>query len=483
MNVDILLVYPPFSVEERYARKVGKTVGGNLPPLGIASLAAFVRDQGFTADVLDSIALGLTDDHVARHVQEASPQVIGFSALTGNFHRAAACARLLREKFPDTLIIVGGHHATIAPRDVLKDDTRFDLAFIGEGERSLLDFLTRYRNAGWKRAEFLQNRAGLATLRGIAYRADNDIVIAPPAARVENLDTLPFPARDLLPMDRYLPLPNQYLRQPVVHMTAIRGCPFNCSFCSNNAVFGRTLRFKSPGRTVDEIQDVMSRYGAREISFWDDTMTAKREWMVDFCNELLKRQVDVTWTGYARANTVDLPLLQLMKKAGCWNLFYGFETGDQQLLDNIGKGMTLDTLRNAARWSHEAGIEVRASFMLALPGETPELARKTIDFAIELDPDYAQFCITTPYPGTPLWNDAEKYGRLNKDFREYHCWAPVFVPFGYRDEAEILKMERLAVRKFYCRPAFVWKCLRKIRSGEDVVRYLKGLRMLFGFLR
>jgi len=482
MNVDLALIYPPFSVEERYARKVGRGIGGNLPPLGIASLAAWVREKGFSVGLFDAIALRLSDEDLVGRVQAAAPRVIGFSALTGNFHRAAACAKKLRDRFPDVLIVIGGHHATIAPVDALGEAPGIDLAVIGEGERPLLELLTRYREAGWQRSGFLENRSRLDELRGIAYRSGDGVVVTPPGLRIENLDSLPFPARDLLPMQDYLPLPNQYLRKPVVHMTAIRGCPFACSFCSNNAVFGRTIRCKSPARVVEEIAHVMERYGAREISFWDDTMTANRDWMIAFCDELLRRRLDITWTGYARANTVDLPLLRKMKQAGCWNLFYGFEAGDQQLLDNVGKGIPLETMRQAAKWTQEAGIEVRGSFMLALPGETPELARKTIRFAIELDVDYAQFCITTPYPGTRLWKEAETYGRLRRDFPDYHCWSPVFVPRGYRDEDEILDMERTAVRQFYCRPAFVWKCLRKIHNGADLMRYLKGLRMLAGFL-
>jgi len=482
MGADVVFVYPPFSVEERYARKVGKRIGGDLPPLGVASLAAFIREKGWSVDVIDSVALGLSSDGVTRRITEAGAKVVGFTALTGNFHRAVECAEALRKRLPDLLTIVGGHHPTIMPREVLDENVQFDIAVLREGETTLLELLERYRAAEFRREPFLQDAAGLSRVRGIAYRANTEVAVTEPRELIADLDELPFPARDLLPMDAYMPLPNQYLRLPVMHMAAIRGCPYACTFCSNNAVFGRKIRARSPARTVDEIEHVMKEYGAREISFWDDTMTANRRWMEEFCGEIVRRQLDITWTGYARVNTVDLPLLKRMKEAGCWNLFYGFEAGDQRLLDNIGKGTTLDVIRDAARWTQEAGIEVRGSFMLALPGETPELARKTVEFAVELDCDYAQFCITTPYPGTQLWADAEKHGRLSKNFRNYHCWAPVFVPWGYRDEAEIQAMERYAVRRFYLRPRFVWKCLRKIRSRDDVIRYLKGLRVLLGFV-
>lgn len=480
--MDLLLIYPPVTIEERYARGVGKKVGGNLPPLGIASLAAFVREKGYLVDVVDSLSLNFQDEDIVRKVGMLRPKVVGFSALTMNYHRALACAREVRGSFPDILVILGGHHATIMPREIVRDADCFDLIVIGEGELTLLDILQKYKSLGFQRAQLLENLDLLSGITGIAYRGKQGVIVNKKRELIEDLDSLPFPARDLLPMRRYIPLPNQYLRLPVVHMTAIRGCPFSCSFCSNNAVFGRKIRAISPQRVVDEIEHVMNVYGAREISFWDDTMTANRKWIEGFCDEIIRRAIDVTWTGYSRVDTVDLPLLKKMKAAGCWNLFYGFEAGDQKLLNNISKGITLEQIRQANQWTKESGIEVRGSFMLALPGETPALAQKTIDFAKELNPDYAQFSLTTPYPGTKLWEEAEKYGTLYKDFRDYQLWSPVFIPYGYKSKDEILQMEKKAVREFYFRLAFIFNCIRKIRSLEDIKRYLKGLRVLMGFV-
>ena len=480
--MDIMLIYPPLTVEERYAHGVGKSIGGDLPPLGIASLAAFVRERGHTVDVVDALALNMSHDDILRRVGEKQPLVVGFSSLTVSFHRAAACAQRIREEYPNILLIVGGHHATIMPRDIMQEFDCFDILGYGEGELTLQDLLDQYKKAGADRAAFLKNVDVLTKMDGIVFRGRDGVVVNRPRELIKDLDTLPFPARDMLPMDRYIPLPNQYLRTPVVHMCAIRGCPFACAFCSNNAVFGRKIRARTPAKVVDEIQFVMKEYGAREISFWDDTMTIQRKWMLEFCDEIIRRGLDVTWTGYARVDTVDPELLAKMKKAGCWNLFYGFEAGDQALLDNICKNITVENSRQACRWTQEAGIEVRGSFMLALPGETPELARKTIDFAIELNPDYAQFSVTTPYPGTQLWHDAEKVGTLDRNFSNYHGWTAVFVPKGYKNREEVEKMARLATRKFYVRPAFIWRALRKIRTWEDVKRYLKGFRMLLGFI-
>ena len=155
----------------------------------------------------------------------------------------------------------------------------------------------------------------------------------------------------------------------------------------------------SPQRVVEQISYVMENYGIREISFWDDMMTANKKWLYEFCDLLIKNKIDITWTCYSRVDCIDEEILRRMKKAGCWNIFFGYESGCQELLNNINKGTTLKQIENANMLCKKVGIEIRASFMIALPGETPEMARKTIDFAKKLNPDYAQFCITTPLSG------------------------------------------------------------------------------------
>jgi len=252
--------------------------------------------------------------------------------------------------------------------------------------------------------------------------------------------------------------------------------------CSNNHVFGRRIRYPSPERAVEEIKHVIEKYGAREISFWDDMITANKEWLHKFCDLIIENKLDIVWSCYARVDSINPEILRKMKKAGCWNIFYGIEAGDQKLLDNINKGITLEQSRNAVKWTKEAGIEVRGSFMLCLPGETPELGRKTIRFAIELDPDYTQFSLTTPYPGTKLYEEARKYGRLDENFDRYDIWEPVFVPYGYKNEYEAKKIQKETFFKFYMRPKYILGRIKTIRSITDIIRYIKGLRFVLGFV-
>ena len=480
--MDTLLLFPPLSVEERYGnRKLGE-IGGHLPPFGLACIASYIREHSFSVGIMDALAEDMEPMQVLDYIGKHQPKVIGFSAMTPQFLRTVRIAKDISKRFPEILTIIGGHHASIMPYETLEEDCCLDLLVYGEGEETFLEIINKYKERGWNKEEFLKDADCLKAIDGIAFRdKDSNIKINKSRRQIEDLDSLPSPAWDLLPLGKYIPLPNQYLNKPVIHMVSIRGCPFDCDFCSNNSVFGRKIRARSPERVVDDIKYVKSKYNMKEISFWDDTMTVNKKWLEKFCNCLIENKVNVTWTCYSRVDTVNLEILKLMKKAGCWNIFYGYESGTQQLLDNINKGITLEQIRNVNKWTKDAGIEVRASFMIALPGETPELAKRTIDFAIELEPEYAQFSITTPYPGTKLFDTAKKSGRLREDFSKYNMWEVVYVPEGYMDEKQIVAIEKLAMRKFYFRFRFIFEKIKRVRSFEDIRRYINGLKMAIGF--
>jgi radical SAM superfamily enzyme YgiQ (UPF0313 family) len=473
-NLDILLIFPPISVNERYNIKVGD-VGGHLPPLGLAYIASSLEKKGYTVEILDAPALEMNVDNVINKIIEKNPAIIGVTSLTPTFHRVVILADKIKEKFQQKPIIIGGQHATIMQEKILEDNKSFDIVVYGEGEITIIELMTLLIGNNLSKDK-------LSKIDGIIFRNGERIIKTKLRKPIENLDEIPFPARHLLPMNRYIPLPNQYKRTPVVNMVMIRGCPYQCSFCSNNKVFGRKIRYPSPERAVEEIKHVIKKYGAKEISFWDDMITVNKNWLNNFCDLIIKNKLDIVWSCYARIDSVDQDVLRKMKQAGCWNIFYGIEAGDKKLLDNIDKGITIEQSINAVKWTKEAGIEVRGSFMLCLPGETPELGRKTIAFAIALDPDYAQFSLTTPYPGTKLYEEAKKYGKLDENFDKYDIWEPVFLPFGYKSEKEAKKIQKEAFRRFYIRPKYVLGRIRKIKSFEDIKRYINGLLFVIGFL-
>ncbi|MDO8646846.1 MAG: radical SAM protein [Candidatus Diapherotrites archaeon] len=448
-----LLVFPAISLDERYGKKSVGEIGGHLPPLGLCYLAAMLEKQGIECKILDMPAQQLEVKDVLEEIKKFRPDFVGISALTPTISRTAELSKKIREKFPKVYLVIGGPHASLLPEQTLKL-TNADFVITGEGEKAIV-----------KIAKELKKLKRHSIIKG---------------ELIENLDELPMPARHLLDLSKYSALPNNYKKNPrVLNVLASRGCPFNCTFCCKTEGT-RRYRVRSAENVIAELKELKEKYGIQEIAFWDDIFTIKREWVKKLCEKMIEEKIDFPWSCETRVQLVDKELLELMKKAGCWNIFYGIEAGDQTLLDNINKGIKLEDVRKAVKLTKEAGIEIRGSFMIGLPGETPELAEKTINFAIELDPDYAQFSITTPFPGTELYKTASKFGKLDENFENYNEWQPVFVPFGYKNAEEVVKMQKKAFKKFYIRPAYVLKRISKIRSPQDFFKNLKGLRMIIG---
>lgn len=468
----VSLINPPYSIRERYSIDT-ETREGHLPPLGLAYVAAALEAANASPSIIDSPAEGLSNDDVVNRIRKESPELIGITALTCNVHRAFELSSKLKAEFPHTPIILGGAHASCFPQETLKKQPAIDAIVFGEGELTIAEVIAQ-----------IDRSKSLSGVNGTCFRAGKRIVLNKPREAVQNLDEIPFPARHLLNFENYLPLPNQYKHLPLAHMVTSRGCPYGqCTFCFEAGRLGHRYRRSSVEHVVDEIEILVDTYGVREVSFWDDNFVLGESWMNNFVDTLKKRNLDIVWSCYARVNFVTKRILNKMAEGGCWNIFYGLESGNQDLLDLIRKGITLEQSRNATRWAAEAGIEVRGSFMIGLPGETPEKAQKTIDFAKQLSIDYAQFCITTPFPGTTLFEQAKEYGRLDMDYSGYNLWSPVFVPDGYESAEQVAAMKQKAFRDFYMRPSYVLKRISKLRSLSDVRRAVSGLKMVLGHSR
>ncbi len=477
-KIDILFINPPSSISERYGKEDMGEVGGDLIPLGMASLAAYIRKKGYGVGVLDCPTLKIDNKKVYEIILEKDPAIIGFSTTTYSLSRATELAKKIREKLPNKLTVIGGSHANVAGIETANEYSEFDIIAYGlDGEYIAHDIVKKFKEINYDREAFISDREILKNIKGIIYKRNGNVISNPARENIKDLDELPLPARDLFPMERYIPLPNQYKKLPLTNMVVIRGCPYFCSFCDQA---GTGARRRSPQKVIEEIKDCVERYGIKEISFWDDTMSYHKKWMKEFLELLIKENLDLVWSCYAAVNTVDKEILQLMYKAGCWNIFYGYETAIEELAENIQtnrKNKNFERMKQVAKWTKEVGIEVRGSFLIGLPGETPELAKQTVQNAIELDPDYAQFTLVCPYPGTKLAKEIEagKWGKfITKDLEEYQCWNVTWLPEGYKNPKELKDMERYAFRKFYLRPSYVLKRILKIRTFEDIKRYFKG---------
>ena len=481
-KIDVLLINPPSSITKRYGKKNLGEIGGDLIPLGMANLAAYIREKGYGVGVIDCPTLKIDNEKVYEIILQKDPAIIGFSTTTYALSRAIELARKIKNKLPTKLTVVGGSHANVAGIETANQYDVFDIIAYGlDGEYILHEIVQKFSEKNFNRNQFMTDFTMLENIKGIIYKKNNITTRNSPREKIENLDKLPLPARDLFPMEKYIPLPNQYKKLPLTNMVVIRGCPYFCTFCDQASTGARR---RSPQKVIEEIKECVEKFGIKEISFWDDTMSYHKKWMKEFLDLLIREKLDLCWSCYAAVNTVDKDLLKLMRKAGCWNIFYGYETANDDLAKNIQtnkKNRDFEKMKQVAQWTKEAGIEVRGSFLIGLPGETPELARKTVRNAIDLDPDYAQFTLVCPYPGTKLAKEIEegKWGKfVSRDLEEYQCWNVTWLPFGYNSIKELKNMERYAFRKFYLRPSYIFKRIMKIRSFEDVKRYFKGGKAL-----
>ncbi len=442
---------------------------GFLPPLGLASIATVLKEQEHVVRILDLPVYDYTLDDISKYISAFNPELIAFAAITPTIDKAYIIATAVKP-YTTATIVFGGLHPSLYPEETLKQCPAVDLVCIGEGEYTFLELTDK-----------LEKQQSITDIPGICYRDGTLIRRTSPRPIIKDLNDLPIPSREFFEMDRYIPLPNQYKAIPVTNMMTARGCPYNkCTFCFEAGDHKPVFRRVSAQRAVEEVRMLVDSYKIKEISFWDDVFIVGQSWMKEFTDGLKKEKIDILYSCYGYFPYTTHDILKLAKESGCWNIFYGVEAGNQQLLDIIKKGFTKEQARKVIQWTHELGIETRGSFILGLPGETPALAKETVDFAIELDLDYAQFTLNTPFPSTEMWKSGSQYGTLDTNYDQYSVHNPVYLPKGYKSKEELLKMQKYAYRKFYLRPGFAWKHLRRIHNYQDIQKYAAGFKFLLG---
>lgn len=471
-TMKICLINPPYSLQDRYGPNIPKDIDYTLPPLGLAYLGAVVEKAGHEVVIIDAPAYSDYDHKkLIEIVNGESFDLFGITSITPTFPSALKLITMLKNKFPDTPTVLGGAHASGFPVKLLEENIDIDYICYGEGEITFPELI-----------KSIEGKMPIEDVLGISYRKQANIILNESRLYIDDLDVIPFPARHLLPHNtKYIPLPNHYRRLPVMHMINSRGCSYGkCTFCFEAGRLGARHRLRTPENTIEEINELVKDHDVKEISFWDDNFLANHNWVRKFSKLMIKENPDIIWSCSTRVDFVTEEILKTIKEAGCWSIFFGIESGNQDLLDFIKKGITLEQSRKAVKLCKKIGIETRASYMLALPKETPEKAEKTIGFAIELDTDFAQFCITSPYPGTVLYDQVRGLGKLLPNLEDYNSSTPVFIPNGYDSTEQIKKIQVRAYRRFYMRPKFIWGKLEGIKSLRDIKRYLVGFKFLLG---
>ncbi|OHA14528.1 MAG: hypothetical protein A3A10_02615 [Candidatus Tagabacteria bacterium RIFCSPLOWO2_01_FULL_42_9] len=472
--IDILFINPPsaFGAYENTKVSVFRQV---FPLLSFMSLGGRLKQEGLKADILD---LGIEKEPwgiLRKTLEAAKPRFIGITSTTPLFFEVKDIAKIAREILGNEVkIIYGGPHATALPKESL-EETEINIAVVSEGEETL--------------KEILEGK-NLSAIKGIFYKDGGKILSTSARGFIKNLDSLPMPDISLYDIRRYHCSGLVSRGTPVLHMETSRGCPSNCSFCNKN-IFQRFFRTKSAERVVDEMKYFI-KHGVGEFRIIDDQFATDIERAKKICKLMIKENIRVPWNlaNGVRVDRVDQEFLDLAKKAGCYQVGIGFESGDQKSLDSIDKGITLEQAAKCMEMVKKAGLESVGFFMLGLPADTEESLKKTIDFAVKMMPTYAKCTVTLPLPGTRMFDQYEKEGRIKtRDWSQYNFHKVGDVYKHPNLSAETLKRYyNLFYRRFYFNPRYLkMRIIKSIRDKTFLRDVYYGLKTFlpdfFSFLK
>lgn len=432
-------------------------------PLGLLYIGACLKKANHEVDFIDVDIDGFNEEEIVVHINKTKFDLIGFGSLTPTVNNVLRIARRIKNTI-DIPIIVGGVHATIAGKELIKEKD-IDLVVKGEGEETIVELL-----------EVLEGKRKLSDVKGIYYKDREGIVFTGNRPLIENLDSIPFPARHLLKQP-FLYMPPDALKTPVTSIMTSRGCPGGCTYCCTKQIFGRMVRFRSIRNVVDEIEEAIKNYGFKEIHIMDDNFTVNKSRVLEFDDAIKKKGIKTTFVfaNGMRADQIDEDILKVFKGLGVLSVGFGVESGNQMILNNIKKGIKLDTVRRAFKLAKKYGFETWGFFMMGLPGETRETIRDTINFAKELNPDFAKFLILKPYPGSEAFDQLYHQGRIfDFNYDNYGTYAPPVHDLPDLPKEEILKLQKIALREFYLRPATIFKAILRMRSLTQIKLNIKS---------
>jgi len=504
----LILVQPPLSKKERYG--VLSSGGSCLPPFGLAWLASVLVEDGYKVSIIDSEALVLTPEEVVKTIIEKDPSVVGFTATTISVNRSYNVAKMLKEAGYKGQVLIGGPHVTAVPEDTLRKFPIFDLAVLGEGEKTirelfplLLDNKSRLQEKLTEQSDLSDDKpvdsdieqsgllstnslsAAIKAIKGIAFIDETGSFVRNPDREYLSKDELakmPLPAFELLPPldSAYQPSALRSHRLPSSSLITTRGCGGKCTFC-DNTVFGTRIRSFSAEYIIEMVRILVEKYGIRDITFYDDNFVVNKKRLKEFCALLKENFPDLSWSCNARVDVITEELVSLVKEHGCWQMSVGIESGVQEILDVECKGITIEQVKKAVGLLNKYGIKTKGFFMIGHPNETEETIKKTIDFALSLPLDDFQMSFLTPFPGTCIYKNIEQWGVLDAKWDEMNMWTPVFIPFGLTRD-RLITLQASALRKFYFRPRIILRYLKTCILTPSVAGavFRGGLSLLKG---
>ncbi len=465
MAKKILLIYPPSPVMNREDRCQQPTdnlvVIPPLPPSDLLYMASISRMADFEPYVRDYSLNGGTTEDFEQDLMNIKPDYVVLNAASTTLKNDLLVLSSIKKLLPKTVTVAKGAHFLTLDEETLREYKNLDIVIRGEVEFSLSDIL---------------KKVPLNQIQGITYRDDdNNIIKNPDRPFIENLDEIPYPARDLIDNSLYI-RPDTGETQAVIKVS--RGCPYHCFFCLATPVSGAKVRTRSPKNIVGEIRECYEKYGIKNFIFWSDLFNLDNEWVKALCNEILDSKLKITFSTNTRADSADFETVKLMKKAGCSLVSIGIESGCQELLDKMGKKITLKQVKDTVKMFKKNGIKIYAYYVIGLPWESEETFRQTMDFAKSLNTEFVSFYTATALVGTKFYEYVKnnKLGELNFDMPYYY---PT-VNTHYLTKERVFELHKSALREYYGRISYILMMLAKIRSLKEFLNYFKsGLRVLF----
>lgn len=467
----ILLINPP-SENELIGNNpsIIEEERGYNPPLGILYIAGYLEKYtSFNVDVLDTQAEEIGYDRLKDIICAKLPDVVGITAMTFTLIDVIKVVNIVKSIRSNIKVVLGGPHVHIYPEETI-NLPGVDFLVLGEGEVTFKELV-----------ENIHDATRLKNIPGLVFKEEGKIINTGVRPLREDLDNLPFPARHMTPVHKYSSLMAR--RSPITTMFTSRGCPYRCTFCDRPHL-GKNFRARSALNVVDEMEECV-KLGIHEFLIYDDTFTIDRQRVIEVCDEIIRRKLNIGWDIRARVNNIDKDLLKKLKEANCERIHYGVESGNPEILKILNKGITVDRVRTTFRQTKEAGISVLAYFMIGCPKETREEIMETISFAKELKPDFVHITIFTPFPATEIYRIGLRDGIIKNDFwREFarnptkdfqpRCWEENFT----REELQELIV--YAYKSFYTRPGYILKRLTCVRSIGEFTRMARAGLKVFG---
>lgn len=482
----VLLTVPPTGLyirEDRCQTPIEHmTTVALRPPIELLYAAACFEAEGASCRLVDYPGEQLELHHLLADIDKMEPDLVILSITTPGIEDDMAVAAAIKAHRPDCIVAAKGAHFNTLDVESLRRWQALDLVFRGELEaacREMAQGKALHEIAGISFRKALIEPEALAE-KAEAEIIDDSIIRTPARAFIEDLDSLPFPARQLANNELYRRPDTGALQTTVV---ANRGCPFSCVYCLANQVAGRKHRIRSPKNLVDELQECVEKYGIRDFLFRSDLFTARKEWVLEVCAEIERRGLDIDWSCNSRVDTIDPDMLTAMKRAGCWIIAFGIESGSQEMLDKIGKKTDLSKAREALRMTRKAGILSSVYFMVGLPWDTPESLAANEKFAREIDPDIMEVFYVYPFPGTPLYEEAVRLGLLEAGSIPKAAYDGPAMAALEMSREELMEARNHALKNFYLQPRVILRTLARSRSFRELWNYLRyGLRQLKEFL-